>query len=121
MQAAQRVNEVLLFGLGIQVGRYVYQGSRVNSSLRQFDLETGKEKYLTVEGFQRPIRQMAFDGTHLWLLSLDGLLAQWDYRKNKIIFSLNLSKEIGQQNVLLIRSEYSTGSKKSLFPYRQGR
>lgn len=102
MQAAQRVNEVLLFGLGIQVGRYVYQGSRVNSSLRQFDLETGKEKYLTVEGFQRPIRQMAFDGTHLWLLSLDGLLAQWDYRKNKIIFSLNLSKEIGQQNVLYV-------------------
>ncbi len=106
IQVVKNANEIVLFGLGVQVGHYIYQGSRVDSTIRQFDMETGKAKYVTAGGFQRPIRQMTFDGMFFWLLSLDGLLAQWDCQKNKIIFSLDLSKKIDQQNVLYVACAY---------------
>lgn len=110
LQAARRVNENLLFNQSIQVGNYVYQGSRVDNSFRRFDLEAGKAEYMTVEGFRWPIRHFAFDGECFWLLSLDGILAQWDHRKNQIIYTLNLSKESDQQNILYVACVCSKGA-----------
>ena len=90
-----------IFGNGVSVGEFIYQGGMSNSIIQRLNTKTHQFDYFNIEGFDRSIRKMEFDGVYFWVLSKDdGLLIQWDYKTRKTIYSVDLTCETNNCKML---------------------
>lgn len=90
-----------IFVHGIVTGGCIYRGSYLDSSIQKYNIRSEKFQYITIEDFNRPIRQVIFDGKYFWLLSNnDGMLVRWNPKDGRINYSIDLAKETEKKGML---------------------
>lgn len=102
--------EPYIYGRPLRLDDWVYRGSNLEPCIQKFHLKTGAFEYIAVNNFNRPIRSLAFDGEHFWILSkTDGMIACWDEKRNKMLTSINLSLESQKEDMLYAACFYANG------------
>lgn len=97
-----RINEALFYG-EILIESCVYRVCRIGPYVEIFDIEKKTFKYVKVNGLNRSLRYLTYDGKDFWLLAQnDKLLFQWDLSKNSIVKIVDFNSWITVEEMLPI-------------------
>jgi len=103
----EKEDRKVLFTNGILANGRFWRGSCFGPYIQILSLEEKRFGYVQIADWSKPIRDLTFDGTYFWGISLYGTTVfQWDAEENKILQTIEIEDLESLDNTMAFYSIY---------------